>query len=172
MASKRNESVSWLKITTITKYLASISDREHRNSNDRFLVYPLKANFHSKYLILVKKYPLSIQNIHFFYFFSKDFQRWSKITFLSSIRHWIVQFDPMKSRLINLDFVRLQMNLKFLRFQTFVEFLNKILEGLITYFTKVHDSEIWTALKNHFLNIQQNNTAKYQKCTKIPLESV
>ena len=68
-----------------------------------FLVYTLKTNFHSKYeeyLILVKQYPLSIQNIHFFKspFFSGE----NKITFLSSNRHWIVQFDPMKS---NLDFV-------------------------------------------------------------------
>jgi D-alanyl-lipoteichoic acid acyltransferase DltB (MBOAT superfamily) len=65
---------------------------------------------------------------------------------LSSIRHWIVQLDSIKSCSINLDFVRLQFfetsEIFVLRFQTFVEFLNKILEGPITYFTKVHDGEI------------------------------
>ena len=153
MASKRNQSKLWLNITTITKYLASISDREHRNSNDRFLVYPLKTqHFHSKY-------PISLQNSHFLsqkssheiailirittfyyifnlswkidtfcrihplfpyvfprncYFWHKisifsylEFER-NKITFLCSIRHWIVQPASIKSCSINLDFVRLQ----------------------------------------------------------------
>ena len=125
------------------------------------------TTFYTKYpLFLINcpsEKPYLIQNVHFFLIKSSN-----EIKSHSWVQFVIGLFSLIPSNLVRsiwisfvFNFLKLQKFL--LRFQTFVEFLNKILEGPITYFTKVHDGEIWTALKNHFLNIQQNNTAKYQK---------